>query len=202
MSGHHHPEVLCAGMSALVCVCVAGLEYLRRAGAFQVLMFDDKDVPVNKLFVMKSYKGNYKEIHQHILKMLQLTQGKTDNSECVGIYWDNPEVAGANNCRFAIGLSVPSSDAQLQKLLTNSGYLAVQPEKDLKSMHVTFPFTGMLSVWLGVFRVYSACTAEVKKKKVPMLKDAPVLEITRGKEGVTEFYFLLGHSKEFNKLIS
>jgi len=181
-----------AGLS--VAIVGYGVSKLAKAGLFQRVLFDVKPVPSDKVWLVKSYKGKYNDIHTKFQALFKVLGDNKSWDETVGIYYDDPQEAGANNCRYAIGLCIPASADKLQELLINNGYATVTIEKDLPALHCTFPFEGMLSVWLSLFKVYTACDKEMKKRGWQVTKDAAVVEITR--LGVTEFYFMLDVSKQ------
>jgi hypothetical protein len=177
---------------------------LRKAGAFQLILFDEKPVPSHKVFVVKSYKGKYGDAHLAFRALFETVKGNTGADNTVGIYYDDPKIAGTDNCRYSVGLCLTSEQQNLIKLLEAAGYKRVQIEKNLNALHCSFPFTGILSVLLAVQRVYGACDKELEKRKLKMNKESAVLEITfcPSHEGVTEYYFMLDASQELSKMKS
>jgi hypothetical protein len=187
-----------AGLGAAIFTTYAGMK-LYKAGLFQRVLFDLKPVPNDKGFVVKTYKGTYKNIGSKFEELFKIISGKEGWEETVGVYWDDPKKAGEGNCRFSIGVCLKPENIALRDLLIREGYTVIKIEKDKPSLHCTFPFVGTLSVWISLFRVYSACDREMKRRGLKESEKAAVLEITRC--GATELYFMLEASNELLKAL-
>jgi len=186
---------LALGVAAGAAICVGTyfLERLRRAGLFQVIVFDWKPFPSDKVIMFKPYKGAYhKDIRPAVSEVLELIGNtKCQNKEMWNVYYDDPDRAGVNNCRFSIGVVVNGNPELAQKLAKNGCVRVDNVSSKLKVLHSNFPFTGMLSVTISVFRIYSAFFREFKRLKIPSdgTKDGIFVEIRRPEDGIAEFFF-------------
>lgn len=200
-NARENPGNIIAGIALSLAVTVIpyALNRLRKSGLFQVILFDVKDLPSGQTLMLKSSIGNYnKALRPAFSELLELLDGRKCEDEMWGIYYDNPGDVGWDNCGFSVG--VPIDDVpELEPILAQAGFVKVTGlPANYKTLHTSFPFTGMLSVIISTMRVYSAFLGEyarLRKLGLPMPKGLVepkggiFVEIT-SKRGVAEFYFL------------
>lgn len=105
------------------------------------------------------------------------------------VYFDDPNgEQGANQTRYLVG--VPLGDepnSQLALTLRGMGFEVCDcGEAVAPSIHAQFPFTGPLSVFLSLWRVYPRGFEELTKRG---LKPGPVVEHTHQRKHVSDFFF-------------
>jgi hypothetical protein len=192
-----------AVVGTATCAALYLLNRLRRAGAFQVLVFDWKELPSDRTIMFKPFKGAYKEVQRGFDETMALTAGFYCPSESWGLYFDDPKQVGASNCRWSIGVVMDGKKTEkLEELLAAKGYIKINniPSK-VKCLHTSFPFTGPLSIMLGVFRIYPAFAGACKRYRVDPStnktnKSGFHVEIVRPLDGIAEYYFVSSECEE------
>ena len=73
----------------------------------------------------------------------------------MGIYYDNPHEVPDELCRYAVGVLVKDPSEEAANAFQEHGY-SRKPLPATAAAVTTFPFTGIISIVLGVMRVYPA----------------------------------------------
>ena len=175
------------------------LNVLIRSGLFRTVVISPKRYGGGRV-LLKTFTGPYKDVGRHFESVLKLIgDNLLVDTEIIGIYHDNPEAVSPEKCRSSVGCvvdSISDSDTRVavEKKLSDEGYKMVTlPAQD--AVWTEFPFTGIISVMLSIWKVYGAFKAFSKGSEDQYM--AAHIEITRmGGVGMTEFYFPKGETCE------
>ena len=107
----------------------------------------------------------------------------------IGVYFDDPGQVAGDKCRYLVGIRAPDGDSRLDTAFRTAGYSIVDLPAT-RAVHATFPFTGLLSILLGVRRVYPALGQHNKEA-------GPFVELTDPRGKITEYYGMLENSSVF-----
>ena len=139
--------------------CVWVFTYVRRAGLFLSPTASKGRFPGGML-MYKHYVGPYRECGKafETLEKTAKTGGVDHAWSAVGVYYDNPkrlaEAGLADSmCRYAVGALVDRRAKNTQALFKQEGYSA-QAMPEFQAAVSEFPFTGLLSILLGLWKVY------------------------------------------------
>ena len=139
--------------------CVWIFTYVRRAGLFLSPTARKGRFPGGML-LYKHYVGPYRECGKafETLEKTAKTGGVDHAWSAVGVYYDNPKrLAEAGRpdslCRYAVGALVDRREKNTQALFKQEGYSA-QAMPEFQAAVSEFPFTGLLSILLGLWKVY------------------------------------------------
>ena len=177
------------------------VERMRRSGWFQVLLFDWKPLPIGRTILFKPFKGNYNDVpkrYEELLELAKTHMGKIPQ-EMWALYYDEPSEVGPDDCRTSIGIVMEEKgSSKFEKVLLRKGFIRVDdiPTDFPPLLHLSFPYTGPLSVIASVTRVYAAFAKEwqrireTRPEKNIASGGGVMLELTRELDGVTEFYAL------------
>ncbi|KAJ1487968.1 hypothetical protein T484DRAFT_1888141 [Baffinella frigidus] len=91
--------------------------------------------------------------------------------------------------RYLVGIKVSPGDKSADDSFTAAGYLGVDLPAT-KADYAEFPMTGILSIIIGVNRVYPKLGAANKDA-------GPYVEVTTTDAGYTEYYGILENRKAF-----
>ena len=183
-------------------LCAAGLTYflyhLVVSGLFKCnITVDEKNVPKLR-FAYKNYVGEYNTAGRHFGSLMGAIKGKEDfkPDSYLGIYYDDPTKVKPSECRFTV--AVVLEDNVAENPLKEDGY----KEGNIKvtsALHATFPFYGMISILLAIFRVYPALTNAAKEKSK---KGTVMLELSHQSKHLTDYFYPFGeNSGQFYSLI-
>jgi DNA gyrase inhibitor GyrI len=125
------------------------------------------------IFVMKKNIGAYKDVGPLIDEMYRdLKEVDIMTSRGLGIYYDDPKVTPEGKTRSIIGRILedidPSKVIELEKKypigeLPKTNYLVVE-----------FPFKGLPSIIIGIYRVYPKIARYMKSHEIPKM---PIIEV-------------------------
>ena len=147
----------------------------------------------------KNYVGEYKTAGQRFGSLMNAIKAKKnfDPDSYLGIYFDDPTKVKPSECRFTVAVVLEDDGAE--NPLKEDGY----KESNIKvtsALHATFPFYGMISILLAVFRVYPALTNAAASKSV---KGTVMLELSHQSKHLTDYYYPFGeNSEQFYSLIN
>jgi hypothetical protein len=181
------------GLAVGAGLCAAGylFETIRRAGLFQVLLFDWKALPTGRTLMFKPFQGRYRDISKSWKEVMVFTEGHPGcPNEVWGLYFDDPKRVEESKCRYSLGVVMNgNATKELESILTQNGFIKVDDvPANTNFLHTSFPFTGMLSIIFLVMRVYPRFEVECKKQNVKEDADGMMVEVTRTKEGVSEIF--------------
>ena len=167
------------------------LRHLYLSGMFQcTVSVDTMPFPKTKI-VYKNYVGPYKNVGGHFEKLLKdIQQVNEKANQFVGIYYDNPETVPEDKCRSTVAVvcNREASEGIGAGKLVKMGYSTAEL-KETSSFHSTFPFYGLVSILLGLYRVYPAVQGAAKEHG----KDVTVMiECTRMREHINDYFGAYG----------
>lgn len=173
-------------------VVIMLLVYLSRHGLFSQIKIEEKNVGPY-LLVYKEHIGDYKNT---ALVMDEIYYDLKDNYSIVttkgfGIYYDNPKEVAKEKLRSIAGSIVEGSS--LQDLGIISSKYTVKEYPASKSVVAEFPYTGKISIMLGVFKVYPKLNIYIDKKKYAPV---PIMEIYDQPNGKIEYISPINLSEE------
>lgn len=144
-------------------------------GGFKSIVFEVKETG-GEIFIYKTVVGDYNQtpIYMDSVYYTLLNEFNIDTTKGAGLYYDNPQRTEKNRLRSDIGciLNTPLDSAKIAsisqkfkvKILPKTNYILGE-----------FPYKGMISVIVGIMRVYPELTIYMEENGY---KDAgPVTEI-------------------------
>ena len=141
-------------------------------GGFKTIVFKEEEQG-GETIVYEEMIGDYSQtpkVQDKIYHSL-LTDEKIETTKGIGIYYDNPKKVEKSKMRSEIGCILESLDkADLVKL---SEKYKVKTLPKSKCIVTEFPYKGMISVFVGVMKVYPA----YDRYKQNGTGDNPMLEI-------------------------
>jgi len=126
--------------------------------------------------IYKDVVGDYSQtpvITDEIYHTL-LNEYKIETTKGFGVFYDNPQQVDKNKLRSKVGCILDSEiDSLTQAKLSDKYKIMILP----KGNYVTteFPMKGMLSVMIGIFRVYPAINKYIEENNIT--EDGPITEI-------------------------
>jgi DNA gyrase inhibitor GyrI len=141
-------------------------------GLFAPVNIQEKEIGPY-VFVMKKNVGAYKDVGPIMDEMYRdLKEADIVTSRGLGIYYDDPKVTPENKTRSIIGRILddvdPAKVIELEKKypigeLPQANYLVVE-----------FPFKGLPSIIIGIYRVYPKIARYMKSHEIPKM---PIIEV-------------------------
>jgi DNA gyrase inhibitor GyrI len=141
-------------------------------GLFAPVNIQEKEIGPY-MFVMKKNVGAYKDVGPIMDEMYSdLKEADIVTSKGLGIYYDDPKVTPEDKTRCIIGRILdgvdPSKMIELEKKYTigelpQTNYLVVE-----------FPFKGLPSIIIGIYRVYPKIARYMKAHEIPKM---PIIEV-------------------------
>lgn len=155
-------------VDTLVCVLVIFLIYL---GAFSSVTVSEQEMGPYHL-VYRDCKGDYSQTGKIIEKTAKaLTQEGANLLRACGVYYDDPRKVKKEDLRSEVGFLVAEPD--LVKFTASTSFKT----KTLPlQTYVTaeFPFKNMLSIYVGIFKVYPKLTQFAGERGYP---PGPMMEL-------------------------
>ena len=183
--------------------CTAGfcyfLYHLIVSGLFKCNIEVNEEMVPKLRIAYKNYVGEYKTAGQRFGSLMNAIKAKKnfDPDSYLGIYFDDPTKVKPSECRFTVAVVLEDDGAE--NPLKEDGY----KEGNIKvtsALHATFPFYGMISILLAIFRVYPALTNAAITKSV---KGTVMLELSHQSKHLTDYYYPFGeNSEQFYSLIN
>lgn len=114
--------------------------------------------------VYKECKGDYKQVSKEMNTVYYslLNDYKLETTKGFGIYFDNPKKINKNELRSEMGCIVEKGDTA--RLSSLGAELMVKTLPVEKYLVVEFPYKGMMSVLVGIMKVYPAINKYLKDK--------------------------------------
>lgn len=166
---------------ALLVVTVILFAFYAYFGGFNKLNFKIEKAG-GETVVYKQMVGDYSksgEMMKSITEELSKDYGIT-TTQNFGIYYSDPEKTDKNNLRSDIGCIVNTSDQNKMEELQKTYTVKQLPVKDY--LITKMPFRGLLSVMIGIFRVYPAMDEYIKENNISNC--GPITEIYDSKNKV------------------
>ncbi len=159
-------------LSILFVLALALLAALSYYGMFApVVISEEKRGPY--LLVYQKHVGDYRSVGPVMDALYYDLRDNyaIDSSKGFGLYYDNPNEVAAEQLRSIVGCIVEGVTPEVQSRLSEHYRVETFPE----AMGVTarFPYKGMPSIVLGVFKVYPQLTAYIAEKghrKTPLME--------------------------------
>jgi hypothetical protein len=164
-------------VTAIFAVFSAFLAYY---GAFAPVVVSQQHVGPLWL-VCEKHVGSYAQVKGPMERMqARLMQRGVSTTSGFGLYFDNPQEVSKEHLRSLVGCIVESEELGLIDSLRRDFTVLQYP--GARSLQVSFPFKGGISVFVGMLRVYPILTNYIKNNGlsiVPMLEiyDVPHQEI-------------------------
>ncbi|MCX5781121.1 MAG: GyrI-like domain-containing protein [Elusimicrobia bacterium] len=147
--------------------------YFYSLGTFMRINVVEKEIGPFQL-VYKEHKGSYNgvgKIQMEIYRDL-LNNEKIDTSKGFGIYYDNPKTVKEADLRSIVGVILEEKDyVKIPKLKTKYNIM-LYPKTP--SMTAEFPLKNILSIYIGVMKVYPVLSKYIKNKNY---EGVPSMEI-------------------------
>ncbi|XP_054639584.1 testis-expressed protein 264 [Dunckerocampus dactyliophorus] len=167
--------------------------YFLYSGLFSQIIVSTGYPPIKKVtFVYKLKVGPYKNCG----KVFHEANSIGPTLSCIGIFYDDPKKVPGPQCRCAVGSIVSEgedkADEELLKRYETSGFRVFSIPEVTHVVTTSFPHRNILSVLLGVKRVYPRLESYIKERK---LCAHPFLEIYKG--GLIHFMAPLARQGDF-----
>jgi hypothetical protein len=150
------------GLVILLAIIVIFLVY---SGLFSTITIVEKEIGPYTL-VFEEYRGDYSNagtIFRRVYDVLEKDYGiKPERG--FGIYYDDPRTVPKEKLRSDVGCVINARDAG--KLNAAGAPFKVRGMKKTMSVAADFPFRSMVSVYVGVMRVYPKMDAYIKDRKL------------------------------------
>lgn len=141
-------------------------------GLFAPVNIQEKEIgPFN--FVMEPHIGPYKDVGPLIDKMQKdMKDEGIETSMGVGVYYDDPKVTAEEKTRSIIGRIIEETDRSRIMDIERKYKVGELPQTNY--LVVEFPFKGLPSIVIGIYRVYPKIAKYMKTHEMPQI---PVIEI-------------------------
>nr|XP_054751186.1 testis-expressed protein 264-like [Lytechinus pictus] len=179
----------CVGIVAtLIFVFILG-GILAYSGLFHRVVVRKLVNPVGKLRVAYLYNtGPYRNCGPLFDRVSRLAP----HARCLGIYYDDPKVTPESELRYMVGTILSEDgervDDKIDKRCEDDGFRVIEFPAISEAIGTNFPFPWMLSIFIGVWRVYPALNKKIKEEE---LHPGPCFEIYS--DGMTNFYIPLNN---------
>ncbi len=157
----------------IICILLVAVLILFKYGLFASVKISEKPAGPY-LLVYKKHIGEYENVGKvmdalyYDLKdnyTIQTTKG-------FGLYYDNPKEVEKEKLRSIVGCIVEEkTEEEIQRLSQNYN---VKLFPETKSVVTEFPYKGVISIYLGIFRVYPKINKFIDSHNYPRI---PIMEI-------------------------
>jgi len=146
---------------------------LSQHGLFAPVKIAEKDTGPY-LLVYKKHTGEYKNVGPVMDALYYDLKDKheIETTKGFGIYYDNPRKVDKDKLRSIVGCIVENKTIEDLSHLTEDYGVKEYPSS--KSLVAQFPYSGKISIIIGVFKVYPKLSAFIEQKKYPQ---TPIMEI-------------------------
>ncbi len=124
--------------------------------------------------VYEKHIGDYKNVGpvMDIIYNDLLSNASIEAAKGFGLYYDNPQEIEKEKLRSIVGCILEKGDENKIEDLKDKYKIKEYPSS--KSVVVEFPFKGMLSIFIGIFKVYPKLSEYIKNHSY---SQAPIMEI-------------------------
>ncbi|SHN59472.1 GyrI-like domain-containing protein [Desulfovibrio litoralis] len=143
-------------------------------GGFSAIVFR-KEKQGGEVFVYQSVVGDYKltgEITDAVYYYL-LNTHNIETFKGAGIFYDDPRKVDAAKLRSESGCLLEDKTLTIDSLKLDKYSAKIIPEQNY--IVTEMPYNGLISILLGIWRVYPALTKYLKENNLP--ENLPVMEI-------------------------
>jgi DNA gyrase inhibitor GyrI len=157
-------------------------------GGLTTIVFSQKEQG-GEILVYKDIIGNYSksgEINEKIYYQM-INDFEIDSAKLVsgfGIFYDNPREVPAEECRSKIGCILDTADVDKIPSLEKEFIVKTFPKGVYTS--VAFPYKGMLSIFVGMWKFYRALQV-LKDENSKLYKEGPIMEIYNMQDGIITY---------------
>jgi|WetSurMetagenome_2_1015567.scaffolds.fasta_scaffold159152_3 DNA gyrase inhibitor GyrI len=125
------------------------------------------------VFVMEPHVGPYKDVGPLIDEMEKnLKDDGIETSMGLGIYYDDPKVTAEEKTRSILGRIIENADRSREMEIEKKFKVGELPQTNY--LVVEFPFKGLPSIVIGIYRVYPKLAKYMKTHEMSKI---PVIEI-------------------------
>ena len=160
-------------------------------GGLTTIMFSNP-VQGGEILIYKEVVGDYSNtgvITEEVYEELKNMGIETFSG--FGIFYDNPDDVERNKCRSDVGCILEPKDKDKLPEIEKHFKVKVFPVAQYTSTN--FPYKGMLSMLVGMWKVYPAIKI-IQKEQNPLYKEGPIMEIYNMQDSVIS-YRLCGDCK-------
>lgn len=124
-------------------------------------------------FFMKKHVGPYKDVGSVMEELLRdLKDDSIEPQIGIGIYYDNPKMTPEDKTRSIVGYLIEGIEYTRMVELEKKYSAGELPKENY--LVVEFPYKGLPSIIIGIYRVYPKLKAYMKKNEIP---DMPIIEL-------------------------
>ena len=163
-------KIILLCVAVLVVLLTVGYAYF---GGFKTIIFKE-EIQGGETIVYEEMIGDYSQtpkVQDKIYHAL-LTDEKIETTKGIGIYYDNPKQVEKSKMRSEIGCIVEGLDSTAIAKLSEKYKVKTLPKS--KCIVTEFPHKGMMSVFVGIMKVYPAFEKYCKQNGAG---NNPMLEI-------------------------
>lgn len=179
------------GILFLIAV-IAIIIILSHYGLYANVTITEKEVGPYTL-VYKKHIGDYTKVGSLMssIKADLETKYNIKAEKSFGLYFDNPETVDADKLRSVVGYIIENKTvADLENLKAD---FSVKEYPKSKSVVSEFPYKGLPSIIIGIFRVYPDFMNYIETNNYPL---TPIMEIYNSEEEKIEYISSVKISKE------
>jgi DNA gyrase inhibitor GyrI len=137
------------------------------------------------MFVMEKHVGAYKDVGSLIDNMQRdLKDDGIETSMGLGIYYDDPKATPEDKTRCILGRILEDTDRSRVMEIEKRYKIGELPQTNY--LVVEFPFKGLPSIVIGIYRVYPKIAKYMKTHEIPKM---PIIEVYDSKAQKT-FYIV------------
>lgn len=143
-------------------------------GGFKKVVFRS-EIQGGEIMVYQEVVGDYRQagkVSDNIYHIL-LNDYKIETYKGVGVFYDNPNEVEKSKLRSDIGCILEPRDTARQAELQNK--FKIRTLSNTKYLVAEFPHKGMMSVFVGLLKVYPALNKYIKENNINI--DTPIMEI-------------------------
>ncbi|XP_071807439.1 testis-expressed protein 264-like [Asterias amurensis] len=177
----------------LIAIAVTVFFLLVASGLFHEIEVGTKKSPISKLRIAYKFaRGSYSNAGSLFTEVTKLSP----EGRCLGVYYDDPKRVPSGSLRYIVGTVLSEGDQEpdkeLEKGLMDEGFSVAELPEVSHMVYTTFPYITTLSIYIAVYRVYSALEDYVMAND---LCAYPFIELYDG--GSIHFMAPLSKQKDF-----
>jgi hypothetical protein len=177
----------------IVAVLIAAAAIYVYYGGLNTIVFSNPNQG-GEILVYKEVVGDYmnsNDIATKVYNDLKSIYG-IETYSGFGIFYDDPDEVATENCRSEVGCILEAKDINKLSEISKHFNIKIFPYGEYTSTN--FPYKGMISIFVGMYKVYSAID-KIKNDKSVLYHEGPIMEIYNMKDNVIT-YRLCGEMKK------
>jgi hypothetical protein len=134
----------------LAALVVAFLYYSALLTPIKLLRLPSQRLHIAYVTYIGPYKEAYKRNSEIEAQLAKVRSIPWEKEPCFGIYYDNPQVTKASECRALVGKIIPDDLEEKELDGVKFGYI----DEIRDSLQIRYPLRSILCIFAGIYRVY------------------------------------------------